>query len=375
MDEVDVDLTFFPYPTVNGVSRRQGFQEHWAKQCDTCDRRCGGSKEHGLSICSYGVNYQRLNNGLLVFGIFVKSPNPTSAAVKAIRRHDRPVLRRQDYDRVLKSLMSADQLVSKAVENRKREIIAAYVAEDRYKLDYLELMKPVIQKNLAFLHDYSQFVSSVKQNINVVLHERYPDGDMDAKLARATDAEGAIYWSSALMSEKLTTAFLLLHPERLAVGEKTTFKLHGLVLKYVKIYNAAFNNKQVRLEVTGYSVGLVRAVSSVLSVIPHTLLDNALKYSRAGSKVIVSFMETRSTIVLSVSSFGPKIDDDELDRIFEIFYRGRHAQEQEDGTGFGLHLAQFVATQLTTTIKVKQSSAPKQYGFETTFSVAFEREG
>lgn len=373
MDEID--LTFFPYPTLIKGTRKQGFQEEWTKQCNACNRHCEESKETGLNTCSYGVNFQRLKNGLLVFGILVKMPNSSGAAAKAARGHVRPMISRDDYDRVLKSLLSADQLVSKAVEAKKREIISDYVANDRYKLEYLELMKPVIQKNLAFLHDYNQFVSSVKQNINVVLHERYPDGDLDSKLARATESEGAIYWSSSLMSEKLTTAFLLLHPERLSAGEKTSFKLHGLVLKYVKIYNAAFNNKQVRLDVSGYSGGYVRAVSSVLSVIPHTLLDNALKYSRAGSRVVVTFIETLSTIIFSVTSFGPKIDNDELDKIFDIFYRGRHAEEQEDGTGFGLHLAQFVAHQLNTSIKVRQAEHPKQFGYETIFSITFERDG
>jgi K+-sensing histidine kinase KdpD len=125
--------------------------------------------------------------------------------------------------------------------------------------------------------------------------------------------------------------------------------------------------------VAGYSEGQVHADSSVLSVIPHTLIDNALKYSRAGSKVTAAFRETFSTITFSVTSFGPKIDQDETDKIFDIFYRGRHAQDQEDGTGFGLHLAQFVAHELHTKILVSQSESPNRFGYQTSFSVSFER--
>jgi len=293
---------------------------------------------------------------------------------KAIKNNQGRTIKHSDLIRAIDGIAAHKKQSTKEIDEEKRAIIADYVSKNSFKIDFLEQMKPIIQRNLSFLHDYSQFVSSVKQNINVVLHSRYVGGDTESKLSRATEPEAAIYWSSLLMSEKLTTAFLLLHPERLASVQKSIFKLHGLVLKYVKIYNAAYRDKQVKLDMTGYSIGQVKADSSVLSVIPHTLLDNALKYSRAGSKVVVSFEETWSTIVFSVTSFGPKIDNDERDRIFDIFYRGRHAAAQEDGSGFGLHLAQFIASELGTSIQMKQSQQCNQFGYETTFSVSFERE-
>ncbi len=256
----------------------------------------------------------------------------------------------------------------------KEAIIEDYKRENGFRKDLLELLKPEIQRNLAFLHDYKQFVSRVKQNINIVLETRYLDGDIEAKLEKALPAEAAIYWSSLLMTEKLQTAFLLLHPEKLSTAKRTTFRLHGLVLKYIRIYNAAFRDKQVRLDVTGHSTGEVTADSSALGVIPHTLLDNALKYSQRGTQVSVSFEEDDKSIELSVTSLGPKIDPDEKARIFDIFYRGRNAmREEEEGTGFGLYLAQFVAKDIGTEIKMRQSPQKARWGFETVFSVRFPR--
>jgi hypothetical protein len=210
-----LDLTFFPFPALTEGERQQGFRHRWLEKCDHCDLQCERSKQTGLSVCSYGVSFQRLKNGLLIFGIIVASPTQTVATKKLARRREFCVVSRTEYDRVLNSLLSADDRVNRAVQKQKQEIIAKYVADERYKAEYLELMKPVIQRNLAFLHDYSQFVSSVRENINVALYERYPQGDLEAKLAAATEAEAAIYWSSLLMDEKLTTAFLLLHPEKL----------------------------------------------------------------------------------------------------------------------------------------------------------------
>jgi signal transduction histidine kinase len=325
-------------------------------------------------VCSYGVNFQRVEDDFLIFGIFVHSSKINSAGKNAIRRNAGRAVSENDVIRVIGAIDEADRDYDGKIDDAKKEIISSYVAEKRFELEYLESMKPIVQRNLSFLHDYSQFVSSVKQNINVVLHTRYPNGDLENKLSRATEAEAAIYWSSALMGEKLTTAFLLLHPEKIVSSETSIFKLHGLVLKYVKIYNAAYRAKQVKLDLTGYSIGEIKAASAVLSVIPHTFLDNALKYSRAGSRVVASFEESWSSITFSVTSYGPKIDDDEKEKIFDIFYRGRHAEAQEDGSGFGLHLAQFIAHKLGTAIKMVQSHQSNQFGYETTFSVSFERE-
>ncbi len=113
---------------------------------------------------------------------------------------------------------------------------------------------------------------------------------------------------------------------------------------------------------------------AAVPVIPHTLIDNALKYSKRGSEVRIEFQETNSDIDFRVISYGPQIADDELDKIFDVFYRGRSARDQEEeGAGFGLYLAQFIATTMGTRITVSQSAAESQFGYRTTFSVRFHR--
>jgi len=244
-----------------------------------------------------------------------------------------------------------------------------------YKTELLDLLRPEIQKNLAFLHDYKQFVARVKQNINVVLQERFPGEGIDAQLQKASRAEAAIYWSAALMDDKLQTAFLLMDPDRLSSTEKKPFRLHGLILKHLRIYQAAFDEKGIRVIQNGHSTGEITA-SQAFAAIPHTLLDNALKYSSRGCQVVISFREEREAIEFSVMSHGPKIEDHEKSKIFEPFYRGTNGvAQQEEGSGVGLYLAQFVARDLGTEIKITQSLQKTKCGYETTFSVCLRRSG
>jgi light-regulated signal transduction histidine kinase (bacteriophytochrome) len=160
------------------------------------------------------------------------------------------------------------------------------------------------------------------------------------------------------------------------LGEEGVFRLHGLVTKYLRIYQASFDERGVRLRTVGVSVGSIRGVSKAVGVIPHTLIDNALKYSKRDSEVEVEFRETEREITLSVSSLGPRIAADERDKIFDVFYRGRDAKRQEEeGAGFGLYLAQLVATRMGTSIRVEQEgSQTSRFGHRTRFSVTFLRE-
>jgi two-component system sensor histidine kinase KdpD len=68
------------------------------------------------------------------------------------------------------------------------------------------------------------------------------------------------------------------------------------------------------------------------------VLENARKYAPPDSPIRTEALERDGTVVISVLDRGPGIDPDELERVFEKFYRGRR-RERTDGTGMGLAIA------------------------------------
>jgi two-component system sensor histidine kinase KdpD len=68
------------------------------------------------------------------------------------------------------------------------------------------------------------------------------------------------------------------------------------------------------------------------------LLDNALKYSNPQSKIRIDLAKGSHGLTLSVSDFGIPIPEDDLERIFDKFYRVR-APRQVSGTGLGLAIS------------------------------------
>ncbi len=107
------------------------------------------------------------------------------------------------------------------------------------------------------------------------------------------------------------------------------------------------------------------------------LLDNALKYSDAGTDVNVAVNVTAnptigeegSRVTVSIENFGPGISETDLPHIFERFYRADLVRGGE-GHGLGLSLAHSIARAHRATIEARSA------GGSTIFEVTFPlREG
>jgi two-component system phosphate regulon sensor histidine kinase PhoR len=94
------------------------------------------------------------------------------------------------------------------------------------------------------------------------------------------------------------------------------------------------------------------------------LIDNAIKYTAEGGKIIVSIVSLsnpKDFVEVSVRDTGIGIPEEELPRLFERFYRVDKARSRElGGTGLGLaivkHLAKAMGGDVGVTSQVQQGS-------------------
>ncbi|HEY5256510.1 MAG TPA: ATP-binding protein [Acidobacteriaceae bacterium] len=92
----------------------------------------------------------------------------------------------------------------------------------------------------------------------------------------------------------------------------------------------------------------IRMIEKVL----HHLLENAAKYSPAGSPIFISAEETKDALVVSVADRGVGIGMLEKSFIFDKFYRGTGQRYQVHGTGMGLAIAKAIVEAHGGTISV-----------------------
>jgi two-component system sensor histidine kinase KdpD len=87
---------------------------------------------------------------------------------------------------------------------------------------------------------------------------------------------------------------------------------------------------------------LIAADPHLIQIVVTQLVDNALKYSPPDSPVEVLARAAGNYAVIEVRNMGAVLDDDERERIFDKFYRGRKSRGRIEGTGMGLAIARTI---------------------------------
>lgn len=83
------------------------------------------------------------------------------------------------------------------------------------------------------------------------------------------------------------------------------------------------------------------------------LLDNALRYTTAGGEAGLSARDDDDSVVLEVWDTGVGIAPEEVQLVFERFFRGRAADEtRKGGTGLGLSVVKAIATAHGATVEL-----------------------
>jgi PAS domain S-box-containing protein len=79
-----------------------------------------------------------------------------------------------------------------------------------------------------------------------------------------------------------------------------------------------------------------------LAQVIENLLSNAVKYSPAEGRIAITGKCEGELFRLSVEDHGTGLQPDQLERIFEKFYRADHSETAPSGTGLGLYIAQTI---------------------------------
>ncbi|HEX4627298.1 MAG TPA: HAMP domain-containing sensor histidine kinase, partial [Gemmatimonadales bacterium] len=93
-----------------------------------------------------------------------------------------------------------------------------------------------------------------------------------------------------------------------------------------------------------------------LETLLDNLVDNALRYTRAG-KVVVRARREGGAAVLEVEDAGPGIPAGERQRVFDRFYRGDAAPT--GGTGLGLAIVKRIAERHGAAVALSEGAAGK----------------
>jgi len=133
--------------------------------------------------------------------------------------------------------------------------------------------------------------------------------------------------------------------------KRSVFELPKLIEKEIK---PIYSNDNITYDIEENL--LLRGKKDYFSMVIQNLIDNAIKYSPPGSKVILCAKTENSFINISVEDNGFGINEGERHQLFERFYRGNQAQDDGvPGYGLGLSLVYSIVHAMNGTIEVKEN--------------------
>ena len=148
---------------------------------------------------------------------------------------------------------------------------------------------------------------------------------------------------SLIKSSRLESELLVLHPK--------VQSIEPVLLAAMEQISDAALKKQVSLSFEGTDKAACFDRKWTEEAMEN-LLDNAVKYSPAGSRIEIGVTEYEMFTAVSVKDEGIGIGEEEQAQIFRRFYRGREIS-QEPGVGIGLYLVREIAEKQGGYVKVK----------------------
>jgi two-component system sensor histidine kinase MprB len=202
-------------------------------------------------------------------------------------------------------------------------------------------------------HELRTPLTSLRNNVELLIH-----ADSPAAAGRTLPAEERRHLLRDLAAQMGELTLLTSELVELAREESSPEPVEEVEL--ADVVGAAVDRARVRapgltfdtslrpVAVTGRPAALERAVLNIL--------DNAAKWSPAGSTVRVRLGEAHGGAVLTVADSGPGIDEADRPKVFERFYRATAARSMP-GSGLGLAIVAQTVTQHGGTVDVGRSDA------------------
>jgi signal transduction histidine kinase len=209
-------------------------------------------------------------------------------------------------------------------------------------------------------HELRNPLMAIKSNAAVAL--KYAEGmrDLDAEKFRA------IASATTQMTALTEDLLLLARTDQTAASHQIQVNLTTLLQDLIQLYRAEAEVKHIhlkgqiqeRLEVLGDAVQLNRLFTNLLS--------NALRYTDKQGVIEIQTQLEDNQILVAVKDTGIGIAPDQLEHIFDRFWRANRSRSYGSGFGLGLSIAQSIAQHHGGSIRVTS-----QLGVGSCFTVRF----
>jgi signal transduction histidine kinase len=247
--------------------------------------------------------------------------------------------------------------IKKRIEERGREIeieLDRYKSLDTIKSNFLLQVTHEIRGPIAALKGFHEMI------LKGITGENNPR--TINTIRKADRRTGNLL---TIVDEMIDYAYMT--AEQRIKYDRAEIRIKEVVDSNIDLFSSLADEKEIGFASNCPKGLIVKTSRDLMNIILSNLISNAIRYSPPKSTVTVNAEKNDDNLHIMVKDEGIGIQADELDKIFEEFYRTRRAREIErDGTGLGLPIVQKAVESLEGKISVYSEE-----GMGTTFHIYF----
>jgi signal transduction histidine kinase len=129
--------------------------------------------------------------------------------------------------------------------------------------------------------------------------------------------------------------------------------LNAIILDVLSLYSNKINDKKIEILYDFSKDYFVKSDNYLVSTIISNVISNAIKYSKQNGEILINLSKKGSKTICSISDDGIGIAPEDLDKIFNPFYRSNATNNPDiKGSGLGLSIVKRISQLLDVDIAV-----------------------
>ena len=232
---------------------------------------------------------------------------------------------------VLLSILGECALALESIKNAREKEEAAILAKN-------EQLRANLLRTIS--HDLRTPLTSISGSASNLM-SNYEKLDDATRMQTFTDIYDDSMWLISLVENLL--AVTKIEEGRVKLNQSVEL-MDEVIAEALRHVNRKREEHNIRIT-SSQDLILAQIDTKLVVQVLINLVDNAIKYTPAGSNIKIHTEKQEQWVVVSVSDDGPGISDDQKPRIFEMFYSGANQiADSRRNLGLGLSLCKSIVT-------------------------------
>lgn len=232
------------------------------------------------------------------------------------------------------SRITKDNLIDRIeLPNNKDEL---YVLSKTIN-DLLDRIENAVEREKQFTSDASHELRTpltvLKGTLEVLIRKPRSQGEYEEKINYSISEVNRL---NNLVDQLLLLARF--ENQKLSLKNEKVY-LNAVILDTLTLYSGKINAKKINVQHSFLDHYYINSDNYLVSIVISNLISNAIKYSNENGAISIQLSQQNSKIICSISDNGIGIATDDLDKIFNPFYRSDPTNHPEiKGSGLGLSI-------------------------------------